>query len=243
MRAVTAVLPLTVPVALKLPPASVSLTNSTSTRRWLPGATKLPYLTFFASFSTAKDLAKSVRRCMTHPAAWVSASSIMTPGSTGKLGKWSAKYSSASETCLVATIRCGEMDSTLSRRLNFMPIEELPGSSVSRGLKFCNPKDSQCKAMPGWEPLPFEQLGGLDPHLHVGVPPRALAEKGRRPAGLADERPQHPAHLDPHEGVQDQPHAHHLLVPGVARDQRGIKPLEQPLRREAGHSEHQPVEQ
>src|SRR5258707_4648844 len=43
----------------------------------------------------------------------------MTPGSTGKVGKWSARYSSARLTYFTVTIRCGESNSTLSTRLNF----------------------------------------------------------------------------------------------------------------------------
>src|SRR3954470_18765531 len=120
MRAATAVVLLTVPLALKTAPASVSLKSSTSTRRKLPGATKLPYLTFRASLRTAKDLAKLERRWRTQEAAWVRASSIMTPGRTGKVGKWSARYSSARETYFTPTARVSEIDSILSIRLNFM---------------------------------------------------------------------------------------------------------------------------
>src|SRR5258708_31172909 len=43
----------------------------------------------------------------------------MTPGSTGKVGKWSARYSSARLTYFTVTIRWGESSSTLSTRLNF----------------------------------------------------------------------------------------------------------------------------
>ena len=55
----------------------------------------VPYFTFLAPRRTAIDLAKSARRCSSQPAACVSASSISTPGNTGNVGKWSARYSSA----------------------------------------------------------------------------------------------------------------------------------------------------
>src|SRR5688500_15505681 len=45
----------------------------------------------------------------------------MTPGSTGNVGKWSARYSSARLTYLTATIRSSERCSILSIRLNFTP--------------------------------------------------------------------------------------------------------------------------
>src|SRR5262245_52391092 len=40
---------------------------------------------------------------------------------------------------------------------------------------------------------------------HVGVPPGVLAEELDRPRRVADEGAQDPAHLDAHEGVDDQP--------------------------------------
>src|SRR5207237_983298 len=72
-----------------------------------------------ASFKTVIDLAKFDRVCSSQPAACVSASSIKTPGSTGNVGKWSAKYSSARLTYLLATILSCDSDSILSIRLNF----------------------------------------------------------------------------------------------------------------------------
>ena len=69
--------------------------------------------------TTAIEQAKSVRRCISHAAACVSASSIITPGRTGKVGKWSARYSSARLTYFTATIRSSDRCSILSTRLNF----------------------------------------------------------------------------------------------------------------------------
>src|SRR5689334_10715076 len=107
------------PAALKTAPLSVALKKSTSTRKALPGATKLPYFTLRASFSTAIDFPNPLRRCNSHVAAWVSASSIITPGRTGNVGKWSARYSSERLTYLTATIRSSLICSILSIRLNF----------------------------------------------------------------------------------------------------------------------------
>ena len=47
-------------------------------------------------------------------------STISTPGRTGKVGKWSARYSSARLTCLTATMRSDDWSSTLSMRSNFI---------------------------------------------------------------------------------------------------------------------------
>ena len=59
-----------------------------------PGSTNWPYFTLAACFSVTMLWAKSSLRRTSQAAACVIASSINTPGMTGKLGKWSAKYSS-----------------------------------------------------------------------------------------------------------------------------------------------------
>ena len=66
---------------------------------------KVPYLTFFASRSTMTLWRKSsVSRSSQAPAS-TRVCSISTPGITGKVGKWSARYSSPSVRFLTARKR------------------------------------------------------------------------------------------------------------------------------------------
>jgi len=71
---------------------------------WEPGARKLLYFTFLACSSNIILWAKFSVRRTSHDADSISPSSSNTPGSTGNVGKWSAKYSSAKETLFMAFI-------------------------------------------------------------------------------------------------------------------------------------------
>ena len=93
-RALTISRPSTEPVALSFVSSSVCERISAVTVNVCPGSTNWLYFTLAACFSVTRLWAKSSLRRTSQAEAWVIASSINTPGMTGKLGKWSAKYSS-----------------------------------------------------------------------------------------------------------------------------------------------------
>src|SRR5438034_2177867 len=184
MRAESACVLLTIPAALKMAPVSVALKKSTSTRKALPGATKLPYFTLRASFSTAIDLPNPLRRCSSHVAACVSASSIITPGSTGNVGKWSARYSSDKLTYLTATMRSSLICSILSIRLNFnaFPKEAEWGFVMVGGTVFKRPCLRDGASDPGCRIVYGGRLRHRDERVAIRIiaPPMSLSAPGFR---------------------------------------------------------------
>ena len=79
---------------------------------------------------------------------------------------------------------------------------------------------------------------GMEPLVEVHT-----AEELDRAVGVADERAEEPGHLDSDEGVDDEPGAKEPAVLGVACDHRAVRAAEDQLGAEAGHGEHQGVEQ
>jgi hypothetical protein len=79
------------------------------------------YLTFLASASKIILWAKFSFNLTNQPADSISPSSSSTPGSTGNAGKWSAKYSSDSETFLIVFIPTpAVIETTLSIKINLI---------------------------------------------------------------------------------------------------------------------------
>ena len=73
---------------------------------------------------------------------------------------------------------------------------------------------------------------------HVSIAPGILAKELRRCIRIADERTKDPAHLDSHEGVNNEPCPEQHTVPGIAIYERLVELPEQPLSCETGATEH-----
>ena len=134
-------------------PSLLSLCLVIVTRIEAPGRTNEPYLSARAWVNTQGNSAALSGSRNNRP-AWVIASSIMTPGSTGKLGKWSCRYSSALLTCLRVMILVSVRSRTRSMRLKCMSKDR----SRDRRACYCCPcqryKIMRCACVTGIGPRP-----------------------------------------------------------------------------------------
>ena len=80
-------------------------------------------------------------------------------------------------------------------------------------------------------------------HNHVGVTEGVVPKKGWAEAWSANERPQHPRHLNRDENVEDEPSRLGESVPRVGLDKRPVVPGEGPLAADGCDRELKPVHQ